>query len=58
MFKLTDVVLETWAAQARSEHPDADDDQIRMFVAALVTSPRDLMIRVYSWDPAAHVRHI
>jgi hypothetical protein len=49
-FKLTDAVLETWAAQARSEHPDADDDQIRMFVAARHL-PRDLMIRAYAWDP-------
>jgi hypothetical protein len=53
VFKLTNVVRETWAAEARAAHPDAGEDEVRMFVTARHL-PRDLMIRAYGWDPAEH----
>jgi hypothetical protein len=53
VFKLTDCLLETWDVEARAEHPEAGEHEIRMLVAARHL-PRDLMIRAYGWDPAEH----
>jgi hypothetical protein len=38
------------AARIRMEHPDADDHEIRLRVAALLY-PRELVSRAFGWTP-------
>jgi hypothetical protein len=39
------------AARIRTQHPDADESEVRLRLAALVLG-RDTMLRVFAWDPA------
>jgi hypothetical protein len=48
---LTRACQELAAAGIRMRHPDATREEIRMRVAALWLD-RDIMIRVFGWDPA------
>jgi hypothetical protein len=38
------------AARIRKEHPQSDDAEVRLRLAAL-TLGRQTMVRVFSWDP-------
>ena len=52
-FKATEFVLQSWESEIRSSFPEADEAEVRLRVAAR-RLPRELMIRVYGWDPALH----
>ena len=49
----TQLVLRFHEMGVRERYPDADDSEVAMRVAASHL-PRELMIRAYGWDPAAH----
>lgn len=38
-------------ARIRGQHPDADESEVRLRLAALVLG-RETMMRVFAWDPA------
>jgi hypothetical protein len=46
-------VLQLYEMGVRKLHPDADDREVLMRVAARHL-PRQLMIDAYGWDPAEH----
>jgi hypothetical protein len=53
VFDLSDGLFELAKAGTRLRYPAADDREV--FLRAVATRlPRDLMVKVYSWDPAAH----
>ena len=53
VFEASEALLAAAAANERQLHPAADEREIFLRVAARHLS-RDLMIRAYGWDPAAH----
>jgi hypothetical protein len=53
VFEASERLLAAAAANERQLHPAADEREIFLRVAARHLS-RDLMIRAYGWDPAAH----
>jgi len=48
---MTRTAQELSLAGIRARHPDATDDELRLRLAAL-RLPRELMIRLFEWDPA------
>ena len=52
-FQLTEFALRMQEAGMRERHPEASDREIFLRCAAL-RIPRDLMIKVYGWDPVEH----
>ena len=50
---LTRFALQMSEMGVRSRHPQADDREVFLRVAALHLG-RDLMIRAYGWDPEQH----
>ncbi len=55
-FDLTNFALRMAESGVRANYPDASEREIFLRAAAL-RLPRDLMIRVYGWDPEAHDAH-
>lgn len=53
VFDLSEGLLETVKAGIRLRHPGADEREVFLRAAAS-RLPRELMIRVYGWDPARH----
>lgn len=53
VFELCEFQRSLQIASVRSMYPDADEDEVRMRVAARIL-PRDLMIKAYGWDPDEH----
>ena len=51
--KASEFLLKAWESEVRAEQPDAGESEVRLRVAARHLS-RDLMIRVYGWDPEIH----
>ena len=50
-------VLQAYEMGVRRLHPDADDREVLLRVAARHL-PRDLMIRAYGWDPQSDAQHV
>jgi len=53
VFELTDFAIKISEMAERARHPNASDREI-FLRAASRRLDRDLMIRVYGWDPAAY----
>ena len=50
---LSDQLIHVSEAGVRSRYPDAGEREVFLRAAAL-RLPRDIMIKVYGWDPAEH----
>jgi hypothetical protein len=53
VFDLSEGLFETVKAGVRLRYPEADERQVFLRAVASRVS-RELMIRAYRWDPAAH----
>ena len=53
VFELTSMAFRAAEAGVRLEYPEAGDREVFLRAASRRLG-RDLMIRVYGWDPAAH----
>ena len=53
VFDLSDGLLELSNSGVRLRHPEASEREV-LLRALAARLPRDLMIRVYGWDPATH----
>jgi hypothetical protein len=53
VFDLSEGMFETVKASIRRRYPQADDHEVFLRAAASRLS-REVMIRAYGWDPAAH----
>lgn len=53
IFELCDLQQSLQVANERSMHPEASEEEIFLRVAARRLG-RDLMIKVYNWDPDLH----
>ena len=55
VFRASQFVLQAYEMGVRRLYPDADDEEVRVRVAARHL-PRELVIRVYGRDPEAYDR--
>jgi len=53
VFNLSALLIRLSEAGVRSRYPDATEREVFLRAAAL-RLPRDIMIKVYGWDPAEH----